>query len=121
MAGLALGCGAVPDTGAPGAGSSADPMNPEWRYTTPLSLFQVCPGPLGDPEDLVATPRAQENLEFLALVVEPDAVVASQANYERVVADVAAIRALVPDLASIEYRPSHDGKNVHISMTAWTA
>jgi hypothetical protein len=91
-------------------------MQQEWPYITPLSLFQVCPGPLGNPEDLAATPRADENLELLALVVEPDAVVVSQANYERVVADVAAIRALVPDLASIEYRPSHDGRSVALSF-----
>jgi len=101
----------------PGGGSSTDPTNPEWPYTQPLSVFQACPEPFGNAEDLAATPRADENLESLALVVEPDRVVASQANYERVVADVAAIRALVPGLAPIEFRPSHDSRNVHISIT----
>lgn len=115
-AGLALGCGAGPDTDGSGDGSSAHPTKQEWPYTVSLSLFQVCPGPLGNPEDLAATPRADENLELLALAVEPDAVVVSQANYERVVADVAAIRALVPELASIEYRPSHDGRSVALSF-----
>lgn len=115
-AGLALGCGAGSDTGASEGGSAADPTNQGWPYTTPLSLFQVCPGPLGDPEDLAATPRADENLEFLALALEPDAVVASEANYQRVVEDVAAIRALAPDLAPIEYRPSHDGRSLTLSF-----
>jgi hypothetical protein len=114
-AGLALGCGAT-DTDASDGGRSADSTNPEWGYSTPLSAFQVCPGPLGDPADLAATPRADENLEFLALSLEPDAVVVSQANYERVVADVAAIRALVPELAPIEYRPPHDGRSATISF-----
>jgi hypothetical protein len=118
-AGLMLGCGGetdgaaaeaddVPGTGAPAGSGSADPMSP----------FEVCPGPLGSPEDLAATPRADENLEFLALAVEPpDAVVVSQANYERVIADVAAIRALMPDLAAIEYRPPHDGRSVSLSFS----
>jgi hypothetical protein len=106
----------VPGTTASRGGSSADPTNQEWPYTLSLALFEVCPGPLGNPEDLAATPRADENLELLALAVEPDAVVASQANYERVVADVAAIRALVPELAPIEYRPSHDGRSVALSF-----
>jgi hypothetical protein len=114
-AGLALGCGAA-DTDASRGGSSADWTNPEWPFTTPEAQFQVCPGPLGHPEDLAATPRADENLEFLALVLEPDAVVVSQATYERVVADVAAIRALVPELAPIEYRPPHDGRSAWISF-----
>jgi len=121
--GVALGCGTEADNGMPRDGSG-DATNPDWPYTTPLSMFRQCPGPLGSPDDLAATPRADENLEFLALSVEPDAVVASQANYERVVADVAAIRALVPDLASIEYRPPHDAGNVQLSLddaglTAW--
>jgi hypothetical protein len=80
------------------------------------SRFEVCPGPLGAPEDLEATPRADENLELLALVLEPDQVVASQANYERVVADVAAIRELAPELASIEYRPMHDAQSVRVTF-----
>jgi hypothetical protein len=114
-AGLALGCGAA-DTDASDGASSAASTNPEWPFTTPEAQFQVCPGPLGNPEDLAATPRADENLEFLALVLEPDAVVVSQATYERVVADVTAIRALVPELAPIEYRPPHDGRSAWISF-----
>jgi hypothetical protein len=110
-AGLAVGCGASETDG-----SSADSTNPEWPFTTPEAQFQVCPGPLGNVEDLAATPRADENLEFLALVLEPDAVVVSQATYERVVADVTAIRALVPELAPIEYRPPHDGRSAWISF-----
>ncbi len=115
-AGLTLRCGAGPDASAPGGGSSVDPTTQQWPYTTPLSLFQACPGPLGNTEDLAATPRADGNLELLALVLEPDAVVASEATYQRVVADVAAIRALVPDLAPIAYRPPHDGNTVRIHL-----
>jgi len=99
---------------AGGSGQSMVTGNPD--PTDPSSLFNVCPSPIGEPSDLAATPRADANLEFLALVVEPDRAVASQANYDRVVADVAAIRALVPELASIEFRPFHDGRDVRVSF-----
>lgn len=76
-----------------------------------------CPEPLGSPEELALTPRADTNLEQLALSLEPGNVTASQDTYDRVVADVAAIRALVPDRADIGYRAAHDGKTLYLGLT----
>lgn len=76
-----------------------------------------CPEPIGSLEELALTPRADPNLEQLALALEPDHVAASQATYDRVVADVAAIRALVPDRADIGYRAAHDGKTLYLGLT----
>jgi hypothetical protein len=75
-----------------------------------------CVQPLGSPEDLALSPRADENLELLALELEPDSDVVSQATYERVVADVALIRGLQPLLAPIRFRPPHDGRRLRISF-----
>jgi hypothetical protein len=113
LAALALGCGATADSGASGGDISTS--GADTSANPPPSLSE-CPERLGDPDDLAATPRADENLEFLALAVESDGVVVSQANYERVVADVAAIRALLPELAPIEYRPPHDGRSLQLSL-----
>jgi hypothetical protein len=76
-----------------------------------------CPEPLGTLEELALTPRADANLEQLALSLEPGNVTASQATYDRVVADVAAIRALVPDRADIGYSAPHDGRAVYLGLT----
>jgi hypothetical protein len=76
-----------------------------------------CPEPIGSLEELALTPRADPNLEQLALSLEPGTVTASQATYDRVVADVAAIRALEPDRADIGYRAAHDGKTLYLGLT----
>jgi hypothetical protein len=52
--------------------------------------------------ELGVTPRADENLELLALA-HSDGIVADQASYERVVHDVTAIRELEPLVAKIAY------------------
>jgi hypothetical protein len=76
-----------------------------------------CPTPLGSPEELSATPRADENLELLALSLEPERMTASQSTYDRVVSDVAAIRALTPALADIGYRSGYDGMSLYIQVS----
>jgi hypothetical protein len=80
-----------------------------------------CPEPIGTLEELEQTPRADPNLEQLALELEPGNLTASQATYERVVADIAAIRALVPDRADIGYLAPHDGKTLYLGLTELVA
>ncbi|MET0414129.1 MAG: hypothetical protein ABW217_22660 [Polyangiaceae bacterium] len=67
-----------------------------------------CPSVVGDAGEMALSPRADENLEALALSLEPRSVIASQATYERVVADMAALRALAPELASIQFTPPYE-------------
>jgi hypothetical protein len=76
-----------------------------------------CPAPLGSSEELAATPRADVNLESLALSLEPERMTASQSTYDRIVSDVAAIRALTPALADIGYRSGYDGMSLYIQMS----
>ena len=76
-----------------------------------------CPMPLGSAADVALTPRSDENLELLALQLDEGALVATQATYDWVVDDVAAIRALDPDLAGIGYFPPHDGKTLALTPT----
>lgn len=66
------------------------------------------------------TPRADENLELLALSVSGTAV-ARQEIYDRVVRDVSAIRAWKPDVQGIAYRPRDDGKSLVLGVDAATA
>ena len=61
--------------------------------------------PLGSVEQLAQTPRADFNLELLALSLEPGNITASQALYDRVVADVTAMRRLAPELADVDFLP----------------
>jgi hypothetical protein len=77
-----------------------------------------CPTPLGSTEELSATPRADENLELLALSLEPERITASQSTYDRVVSDVAAIRALTPALADIGYRSGYAGMSLYIQVSS---
>ncbi len=78
------------------------------------------PGPCEDYEGVVSfaeiwsTPRENPALERLALSLEPQRLVVSDATYERVVADVTAIRAQEPDLEHIEYLPLHDGERLFL-------
>jgi hypothetical protein len=66
-----------------------------------------CPSLVGDAGEMALSPRADDNLEALALSLEPTRVIASQATYDRVVADMAALRALAPELASIQFTPPY--------------
>jgi hypothetical protein len=76
-----------------------------------------CPDPLGTPEELALTPRADINLELLALVLEPGRAVASQATYERVVADIEEARRLESLLDDIDYYAPHDGRTLVVELT----
>jgi hypothetical protein len=55
----------------------------------------------GEPDDLAATPRADEDAEILALELDPSRIVAREVDYGIIAEDLAAIRTLAPDLAEI--------------------
>ena len=76
-----------------------------------------CPTPLGSSDELLSTPRADSNLELLALELEPGRVTASQGTYDRVVADLAAMRARAPSLDDIYFSPPHDGRTLDVELT----
>jgi hypothetical protein len=66
-------------------------------------------------EELAATPRADANLELLALRHSPG-IVADPAIYARVVRDVSAIRAEDPSVAGIAYFPGQDGRTLSLEV-----
>jgi hypothetical protein len=80
-----------------------------------------CPPALASAAELASTPRADVNLELLALKLSPGKLVAPQATYERVVRDVGAIRARGPELAAISFFPYADGKTLTLTVPAATA
>lgn len=87
-------------------GSAAKPAGP---------ITGPCPMPIGSAEEIAATPRDDANLELLALALDTAEIVATQETYDRVIADVAAIRALEPSIADVGYLGSNDGKQLLLS------
>jgi hypothetical protein len=75
-----------------------------------------CPAPVGDAAEIALTPRADENLEQLALSLTPERLTADTAIYDRIVLDIAAIRALAPDRADIGYFAPDDGKTIWLGL-----
>jgi hypothetical protein len=71
-----------------------------------------CPAPLGTREERQQTPRTDQNLERLALALDPGSLTASQSTYDRVEADVAAIERLNPELAGSNFPARDDGKRL---------
>ena len=71
--------------------------------------------------ELASTPRADTNLELLALRLSPGRVVADQAVYDRLVRDVGAIRAQRADLATIRYVSASDGMTIPMTVDLDTA
>lgn len=115
---------------AANADASAWPDVPAAHVDVTIALDAVTPtgdGPgdcltgLVTTMELASTPRADTNLELLALKLSPGRVVANQATYDRVVRDVGAIRAQRPDLATISYFPAYDGKTVDLTVDLDTA
>ncbi|MCK6572195.1 hypothetical protein L6V77_13990 [Myxococcota bacterium] len=60
------------------------------------------------PEDVSASPRAEERIEMLALSVSPG-LIARQADYDRIARDVAAIEATNPSLRDFPVYPAFAG------------
>ena len=80
-----------------------------------------CPPGLATPAELAVTPRAEINLELLALKLSTGRVVADQSIYDRVVRDVGAIRAQQPQLAGIKFFPRHDGRTLILTVPLATS
>lgn len=55
----------------------------------------------GEPDDLASTPREDRDAEILALELDPSRIVAREVDYGIVAEDLAAIRALAPEVAEI--------------------
>lgn len=70
----------------------------------------TCPVLPGTAAELASTPRADQNLELLALATWPEDVIASQVHYDRIVADVHAARKLDAAIAGAGYFPRGDGR-----------
>lgn len=79
----------------------------------------LCPPGLPSAAEIAATPRADQNLELLALHIA-GGIVADQATYDRVVRDVGAIRGQDERVAGIQYFPRSDGKSVDLAPDAAT-
>jgi hypothetical protein len=84
-------------------GSASKPSGP---------ITGPCVTPLGTAAEIAATPRADQNLEMLALRLDAGRMTASEESYARVVADVAAIRGAQPALAGIGHFGRNDGKQL---------
>ena len=78
-----------------------------------------CPPGLPSAAEIAATPRADQNLELLALRIA-GGIVADQGTYDRVVRDVGAIRELDDRVAGIQYFPQGDGKSIGLAPDAAT-
>ena len=96
------GIGAAADAGAsgntPGDGGAAGSAS--------------CPPGLASTAEIAATPRADTNLELLALSLSPGRFIADQGVYDRVVRDVTAIRVADPSIADIDFFASTDGRGI---------
>jgi hypothetical protein len=79
-----------------------------------------CPSDLPSQTELAATPRADENLELLALKLTPGKIIANQATYDRVIRDVETIRAQQPELKGIRFYPAGDGRTLMLAVSAET-
>ncbi len=90
-----------------------------FRVKAIASLILFCSCGRAPPSDFEATPRADQNLELLALSVS-GAVVARQEIYGRVVRDVAAIRASHPEVQGIGYWPRDTGNSLLLRVVAAT-
>lgn len=79
------------------------------------SLDTTCPTPVGDPASIAATPREDEDAELLALHLD-GTLVATQETYDRLVADTAVIKTLIPSV-SVQYHAPYDGKSLGLRPT----
>jgi len=66
-------------------------------------------------EDLATTPRADGNLELLAIRLSPG-LTAQESEYERIVRDVAQIRSMEPRLSEVRHRARWDGQSLLLSV-----
>jgi hypothetical protein len=81
----------------------------------------ACPPALASASELASTPRADVNLELVALKLSPGKIVADEATYRRVVRDVGAIRGKYPEVATISFFPIRDGRSINFVLPVATA
>lgn len=75
----------------------------------------ICGSLPGTADEIAATPRADENLELLALQLS-DGAIADEAIYRRLVRDIAAIRAREPAVREINYFTPFDGSTMNLAF-----
>jgi hypothetical protein len=80
--------------------------------SAPAPAPAACPGALGTPEEIAATPRSDAEAEFLALALG-DRVTADPATYARASVELARIRAMAPDIAELRVR-GRDGERIQL-------
>lgn len=101
-----IACGRLDESPAPDTPAKeswvAEPLPPDTSHRE-VSTSGACTGLPGTDEELALTPRADEEAEGLALLVD-GTFVASTASYERIRRDMAAIRAHVPEVRAIRGR-----------------
>lgn len=99
----------------PGTSSSSD--GADSSDSTGSTLPPDCSDYVGQatPEQTAMTPRAEPEAELLAIEASGE-IVAPQPLYERVVAELAAIRADTPGLVAIEARPSWPPSSVDVTL-----
>src|SRR3954468_4104087 len=75
----------------------------------------ICTALPGTAAELAATPRADENLEMLAIRLS-HGIVAEDTVYQRLVRDIGAIRRLEPKVRGIRYMPPDDGQTLFVDF-----
>jgi hypothetical protein len=128
--GLASSCSTTPlvsttdgAAGSDGGAAEVAPPPPDAGPddATAPEVPPACPPALASASELAATPRANTNLELLALKLSPGKLVADEATYQRVVRDVTAIRAAHAELAAISYFTYSDGRTLGLELPTATA
>ena len=110
---LAAGCSGSSGSHFDAAPPDTNPGMPDTRDTIPSG----CPPALASASELAATPRADTNLELLAIAKSPLKLIADQAIYDRLVRDVRLIRAERPSLANVSFWPRRqDGKRLGLRV-----
>jgi hypothetical protein len=70
----------------------------------------------GSAAEIAATPRADASVESLALVLS-NGVTARQATYDRLVVDIAAIKADFPEVADVNFQPGYEPSTLLLTLT----
>lgn len=121
---LASACGATPLHSSADGAAPADAATEGHDATVADVAHEAgsaCPPARATAAELASTPRADVNLELLALKLSPGKVVADEATYQRVVRDVGAIRAKDPKLAPISFFSYRDGRTISFVLPVNTA
>ena len=119
---LLIGCGKVSDShdgaasggGGNGAAGEAGASGSASTDNGAAGSKSCAPG-LASEAEIAATPRADSNLELLALQLSSGHLTADPAIYTRVTRDVTAIRLANPSLADIDYWANTDGRSIYLA------